>query len=98
MDVESAGSSNSSSSESDSDQEDVDREVEKLNASLTEQTAEQNKALTARPESSSSFNLCKYKGKISLAHHSMVMQPDDVFPLCKYLQFTDFENNQFLKK
>ena len=25
-------------------------------------------------------------------------QPDDLVPLLKYLQFTDCENNQFLKK
>ena len=57
--TESGGSSNSSSSESDSDLEDVDEEVARLNASLIEQTAEQQKTVNARPESSSSFNLCK---------------------------------------
>ena len=60
IDVESPGSSNSSSSESDSDLDDVDKEVEELNASLIEQTSAQNKELNVRPESSSSFNLCKY--------------------------------------
>ncbi|CAB4039413.1 ELL-associated factor 1-like, partial [Paramuricea clavata] len=55
VNAESGGSSNSSSSESDSDLE--DEEVARLNASLIEQTTEQNKALDARPESSSSFNL-----------------------------------------
>ena len=59
VNAESEGSSNSSSSESDSDLEDVDEEVARLNASLIEQTAEQQKTLNARPESSSSFNLCK---------------------------------------
>lgn len=59
VNAESGGSSNSSSSESDSDLE--DEEVARLNASLIEQTTEQNKALDARPESSSSFNLCKYE-------------------------------------
>ncbi|XP_028391628.1 ELL-associated factor 2-like [Dendronephthya gigantea] len=57
------GSSNSSSSESDSDLEDVDEEVasieQQLHASLIEQTNEQNKVVNARPESSSSFNLCE---------------------------------------
>lgn len=58
------GSSNSSSSESDSDLEDVDEEVasieQQLHASLIEQTNEQSRTVNARPESSSSFNLCEY--------------------------------------
>ena len=36
--------------------------------------------------------------KIERVRTQQRSQPDDLVPLCKYLQFTDCENNQFLKK
>ena len=42
------------------------------------------------------FNLlvASYQGKLQIARS----QPDDLAPLCKYLQFTGCEYNQFLQK